>query len=111
MLDELCYLLEADGELFLDPYAAGTVEGKSGPARAAQGSSSGYGSFADESYQWKSQGVRIAPRDMVCYKTSYAGIYHGAAHGKGEEGNYLGFLSCLGELKELGVTTLEFMPL
>ena len=30
---------------------------------------------------------------------------------KEKKGNYLGFLSCLGELKELGVTTLEFMPL
>ena len=110
--DELCYLLEADGELFLDPYAAGTVgrEGWAGEERRREVLPV-YGSFADESYQWKSQGVRIAPRDMVCYKLHMRGFTMARPMAKEKKGNYLGFLSCLGELKELGVTTLEFMPL
>ena len=48
---------------------------------------------------------------MVCYKLHMRGFTMARPMAKEKKGNYLGFLSCLGELKELGVTTLEFMPL
>ena len=70
-----------------------------------------YGGFYPAVDAWEEPFKRIDASDMVMYRLHMRGytMKHGLPADK--RGNYKGVISLLPELKDMGVTSLEFMPL
>ncbi len=110
--DRLCYLLKRDDEVAVDPYAPVTVgrEVWMNEGRIAEGYKI-YGGFPSGAYRWKAKPVQIAPEKMILYKLHLRGYTMANGLAPTKRGNYRGILAKLPYLKELGVTSLEFLPL
>lgn len=108
----LCYLYEQDGKEFLDLYAP-KICGRDHWADSDRSREQYrvYGGFPEPEYHWQNLSPAIAPGDMIMYKLHMRGytMRHGLP--ASQRGNYKGILEKLPELKELGVTSLEFQPI
>ena len=111
--DELCYLYESDEVRFLDPYAALIIgREKWMDADRQKDNYEVYGGFYRCHYDWGGDLCpEIAPCDAIIYKLHMRGFTMDHRLHANKKGNYRGVLACLPYLKELGVTTLEFMPI
>ena len=110
--DSLCYLLEIDGEAQMDPYAR-EVLGREHwkDTSRLKTKKQLYGGFEKSAFSWKHKAPELSGGEMVCYKLHMRGLTMASALPREQKGNYLGILAKLPELAELGVTSLEFMPL
>ena len=107
-----CYLLKADQKIYLDPYAKRIVgREKWMDENRVLSDYRIYGGFLQDEYEWKSAKPCISPDKMIIYKLHMRGFTMDHKRKKSEKGNYKGVLSNLDELKDLGVNTLEFLPL
>ncbi len=111
--DRLCYLYESDEVSFLDPYACAII----GREKWMDGDRQKddyriFGGFYDVHHDWAGDLCpEIAPCDTIIYKLHIRGFTMDHKLHSRQKGNYRGVLACLPYLKELGVTSLEFMPL
>ncbi len=110
--DHLCYLYEIDGKKVVDPYAK-TIVGRDRwmDVKRQENLYQVYGGFENRSYTWKEQRPVIDASDMIIYKLHMRGFTMQHGLHASLKGNYKGIIALLPELKELGVTSLEFMPL
>ena len=110
--NKLCYLLQCGGQPKIDPYAPVVIgrevwmdEGRS------QENYQVYGGFGTHGYRWTEKRPQIAAEDMVLYKLHLRGITMQNGLSAGKRGNYRGIIDKLSAWKELGVTSLEFLPI
>lgn len=110
--EETAYLLERDGEIVVDPYAT-RIYGRERWAerRRVKEHYRVLSGIASSRYRFKHPSPQIAASDMIMYKLHMRGFT--MMRGLTEElaGNVSGMKRKLKELKELGVTSLEFLPL
>ncbi len=108
--DKLCYLYELDGVLSMDEYAKSVVgrELFNDQERKENGFCI-YAGIEPVAKRWEDKKVRIEPSDMVLYKLHLRGF---TKENKSKDaGTFAAFIRRLPYLKELGVTSLVFMPL
>ena len=114
--DNLCYLYSLDGAEFLDPYAAKICgrEKWMDESRQADGYRV-YGGFtSDRAWpeDWDDDSCpEVAPCDTIIYKLHMRGFTMDHKLHADKKGNYKGIIDRIPELLELGVTSLEFMPI
>lgn len=111
--NQLCYLLQCENEVFLDSYAKSIVgREKWMDENRFKKDYKVYGGFVEEEYAWKVEKQSYIPsKDMILYKLHMRGFTMDHRRRAGEKGNYKGLISLLPELCDLGVTSLEFLPL
>ena len=106
------YIFELAGEQVLDPYATciwgreqwGTKRPKESNIRCRV--------KQDEPYNWGTDRMPgILKQDMIMYKLHVRGFSMLAELEEREKGTFKGIERKLSYLKELGITTLEFMPI
>lgn len=110
---EICYLLELDGKVMLDPYCT-AVTGRDTWADAKNRETVGYklySSVANIENDWTDNKVKIKPNDMIIYKLHMRGFTAGHKMSASKKGNFSGIISKIPYLKKLGITSVEFMPL
>ena len=107
----LCYLLKSDKKIYLDPYAK-VIIGREVwmDEKRFESEYKVYGGFVEESYNWKAQKPLIPSDKMILYKLHMRGFTMDHKLPKTEKGNYKGIISLLPQLKDLGVSSLEFLP-
>ena len=110
--DQLCYRIKTGDEIKNDIYATAVIgREKWMDESRLQKEYKTFGGFCECDYIFKNKSPKIAPEDMILYKLHMRGFT--MAHGlkTHEKGNYKGIISLLPYLSELGVNTLEFLPL
>ncbi|MCR5451401.1 MAG: hypothetical protein K6F00_02100 [Lachnospiraceae bacterium] len=70
-----------------------------------------YGGIASCKREWEPSHKRTAPDKMIIYKLHMRGFTMKHQLQASMKGNYKGVMALLPELKKMGITTLEFMPL
>ncbi len=111
--DEVCYLIKEDGTEYVDPFATSIV-GRDKWADVSARSKNKfqvYGGITNIQKQWKDTPVNIEPTDMVLYKLHMRGFTYGFGMSEAKAGTYKGVISKLNYLKEMGVTSIEIMPI
>lgn len=109
---KLCYLLMRDGQAGMDDYASVVIgREKWMDESRAQDNYRIYGGFSKPDYKWNEKRTYILPEDMVLYKLHLRGMTMANGLPAGKRGNYRGIIQKLPYLKELGVTSLEFLPI
>ena len=110
--DKICYLIERDGKESLDEYSTGIVgRDKWNDKSREKDDYKVYSSIANCDYTFTKSRPRIAPKDMIMYKLHMRGYTMQHGLNRWDKGNYKGFLKCLDEIVDLGVTSIEFQPL
>ncbi|MCR4673785.1 MAG: glycogen operon protein GlgX, partial [Lachnospiraceae bacterium] len=109
----LCYLLQCEDEIFLDTYAKSIVGREKWMDEDRYTKKyKVYGGFVEEEYDWQTDKRRYIPsQEMILYKLHMRGFTMHHKRKASEKGNYKGIISLLPELSDLGVTSLEFLPL
>lgn len=111
-IDNTCYLYMADDIEFMDPYAYGICgREKWADEKRAGNEYKVYAGFTDLFIPWEDTKVKIKPEDMIIYKLHMRGFTMQQGLGKTTAGNYHGLITRLPYLKELGVTSIEIMPI
>ena len=112
-VDKLGYLIKEDDKVYVDPYAT-TIIGRdiwADDKKRAASDFKIYSGIAHLEKSWKDTDIYIEPTDMVIYKLHMRGFTAGMGMSAARVGSYKGVLSKLSYLKELGITSIEFMPL
>ena len=112
-VDNFCYLIKEDENIYVDPYATAIV-GRDKWADVSGREKHGFKVYSGVSRlceSWDDKKVDIKPSDMILYKLHMRGFTAGIGVHKSNVGSYKGLLSKLPYIKELGVTSLEIMPL
>ncbi len=111
--DDICYLYESDDVRFTDPYAPVIIgREKWMDADRQKENYEIYGGFLDDEFDWEGDLCpELLPMDTIIYKLHMRGFTMDHKLHFNQKGNYRGVLSRLSYLKELGVTSLEFMPI
>ncbi len=107
-----CYLLEINGELVPDPFARGIV-GREVWADDSRWKSNYqvFCRFPEKPYQFQNKAPALLDTDLVIYKMHMRGITMDTGLSEDIRGKSAGFLRKLKNLKELGITAIEFQPL
>lgn len=111
-IEKLCYLIKEDDQLYVDPYSTVICgRDKWGDENGRKASEyKVYSGIGNLEKPWKDYEVYIEPKDMVMYKLHMRGFTAGMGMSSSRVGTYKGLLSKLGYLKELGITSVEIMP-
>ena len=112
-VDKICYLIKEDEKAYIDPYATAVI-GRDTWADEKGRKPYDYKVYSGISHlekPWKDTNIYIEPTDMVIYKLHIRGFTAGMGMSASRVGSYKGVLSKLAYLKELGITSIEFMPL
>ncbi len=106
------YNYEIDGNVIVDPYAR-RIEGREHWFETGRYHENYqiYGGVVEEDYDWEGDRTPEIPKtDMVLYKLHVRGFtMDGGAKGK-KRGTFAGLMEKIPYLKELGITTVELMP-
>lgn len=108
----LYYNYEINGRIVTDPYAV-AVAGREHwrDTARAQADYAVCGRWEEDSYQWKTEGRPEIPRsEMVMYKLHIRGFSMDAGGLGTKKGTFAGLEARIPYLKELGITTVELMP-
>ncbi len=108
-----CYLLSVGGELKMDPFAARVVgrDKWNDVSRVEQGFQV-YAGLVKDDYKWKNDAFpKTEPEDLVIYKLHMRGfsMQHGVS--AGAKGNVKGLLNKVKDIKEMGFTAIELLPI
>lgn len=108
----LCYMLRFTGEPVLDPFAP-VIVGRNEwmDEERIKDNYRIFGGFNSEEYKWSVDRVVIPPEQMIIYKLHMRGFTMTSGLSSAKRGNYKGIIQKLPYFKEMGITTLEFMPL
>lgn len=111
---DTAYLLKINGkEEETDPYAP-VIYGREKWAdkkRSKKGYKV-YGGFAPAQFDWKGDRCPELPaEDLIIYKVHMRGLTMGAPIKAELKGNYLGVRQRISDIKNMGFTAIEFMPL
>ena len=107
------YLYEINGKEFLDPYAK-AVSGREvwNDKSRKQNGYAVYGSFIGENFAWEHDFFPEIPKSkMFMYKLHVRGFSMGNTSAGKSKGTFMAVKNKISYLKELGVTTVEFMPI
>lgn len=106
----VCYMIQEDGKLSCDPYA-GAVVGRDQWADTLRidRDYKVYSAAAPLLADWEDSPVSIAPLDMVMYKLHMRGFTKGFSMADSKS-NYKGLIAKIPYLQDLGVTSVELMP-
>lgn len=107
------YNFEIDGKVVLDPYAkwiAGReVWGE--PVKEAKPGERLKCRVISQNFSWRGEPeIEVPRRDMVVYKLHMRGFTQGLGEDVPDRGTFRGFIRRIPYLKNLGITTVEFMP-
>ena len=111
-VDNICYLIKEDENIYVDPFATAIV-GRDKWADVSGREKHGfkiYSGISHLSEDWKDEKVEIAPSDMVLYKLHMRGFTAGSGVTKAKVGSHKGLILKLPYIKELGITSIEIMP-
>lgn len=111
--DKICYLIQEDDKLYVDPYTTAVV-GRDIWADIDNRKKQHYQVFSGVSHinkDWKDTKVEIAPSEMMIYKLHMRGFTAGFGMTEARVGSYKGLISKLSYLKKMGVTSIEIMPI
>jgi len=110
------YLVHAEGgEALLDPYArqlsGGEIWGRSDDLRG-DGVGRAYRCLVtDESFDWEDvERPRIADAERLVYELHVRGLTRHASSGVAHPGSYLGVVEKIPAIADMGVTTVELLP-
>lgn len=109
---DTAYLIERDGEVVVDPYATRICgREKWAERRRVKEHYKVYSGISSDRYRFKHKNPSIDASDMVMYKLHMRGFTMLRGLSDENAGNVSGLKRKLKECKDLGVTSLEFMPL
>ena len=109
---QLVYLIEENGNCRMDLYARSVVGRETwNDINRYQQQYQLYCGFPTKSYEWQCENCSIPTEEMIIYKLHMRGFTMQNKLGKSRRGNFRGLIQKLDDLVELGVTSLEFMPL
>ncbi|MCI8660900.1 MAG: alpha-amylase [Lachnospiraceae bacterium] len=109
-LDRLEYAFEADGILFSDPYGR-VFTGQEEWGKAEQIHSLLRSPVRLEQFDWEDDTpLKIPYEESVVYRLHVRGFTKHSSSGVKEKGTFRGILEKIPYLKELGITTVELMP-
>lgn len=110
--EKYCYLLERDGSVAVDEYAY-TIIGREkwNNTKRFEEDYRVYGGFSSKKYNWKNENKYIAPDDMVIYKLHLRGYTMQQGLAESSTGTYRGIIRRLSEIRDFGITTIEFQPI
>lgn len=109
---KLCYLIEEDDKLFIDPYSTEIVGREFwGDIDRAEKGYKVYSGICDINAKWEDTPVDIKSSDMVIYKLHMRGFTMNHGLSRGMQGNSNGVIKLIPYLKEMGVTSVELMPI
>jgi len=109
--DKICYLIKEDDNCYVDPYATAIV-GRDKWADTKLREEKQFNVYSGISHieeDWEDSPVNIQPMDMVFYKIHMRGFTAGMGLSDSKV-NYKGILSKIPYIKDLGITSLEIMP-
>ncbi len=110
--DEICYLIYRDGKETLDEYSTRIVGREVWNDKSRKDNEyKVYSAIATDNYTFKYKKPGILPKDMIIYKLHMRGYTMKHGLNRWDKGNYKGFIKCLDEIVDLGVTSIEFQPL
>ncbi|MCR4611462.1 MAG: glycogen operon protein GlgX, partial [Lachnospiraceae bacterium] len=109
---KICYLIYRDGKETMDEYATKIVgRDKWNDKSRSNIKYKVYSAIATDNFEFSNKNPAIAPKDMIIYKLHMRGYTMQHGLNRWDKGNYKGFLKCLDEIEDLGVTTIEFQPI
>ncbi len=111
LYDDVCYMLkDADG-IYLDPYAP-VISGREkwNDVSRKTNNFAVYGCVGENCSDYSEKLPSVAPEDMVIYKLHMRGFTENNGLTASYRGNYKGIIKKLPYLKELGITSILFMP-
>lgn len=108
----LCYNYEINGEVVTDPYANRIVgREKWNDARREDMNFQICGGYASPEFEWGEDAAPEIPRhEMIMYKLHVRGFSMDAGIRGRSKGTFAAIKARIPYLKELGITTVEFMP-
>lgn len=110
--EEYDYLYEINGKEVLDPYAK-AVSGREiwKDVNRKEKEYKVYGSFTNDSFSWGSDKTLEIPKsEMIMYKLHVRGFSMGNASAGKIKGTFTAVKNKIPYLKDLGITTVELMP-
>lgn len=111
-IKHLCYLLKSGKLVYLDPYAKRIIGREVWMDQSRyEKDYKIYGGFYFDDYTWKTDFASIPSDKTIIYKMHMRGFTMDHKRTKSEKGTYKGVISLLPELKDLGVTSLEMLPI
>ena len=110
--NDICYLIYRDGKETMDEYSTRVVGREAWNDKSRKDCDyKVYSAISCDDYRFKNKKPGIAPKDMIMYKLHMRGYTMKHGLNRWDKGNYKGFLKCLDEIEDLGVTSIEFQPL
>lgn len=110
--DEICYLIYRDGSETMDEYSTRVVGREKWNDKSREDNDyKVYSAISNDNYTFKYKKPGIRPKDMIMYKLHMRGYTMNHGLNRWDKGNYKGFIKCLDEIEDLGVTSIEFQPL
>ena len=108
--DTLYYAFEADGKRFSDPYGRSFV-GRERWGRLSQAKRLLLSPVMEPEFDWQGdQPLHIPYEDCIVYRAHVRGLTKHVSSGTEHRGTFRGIVDKIPYLKELGITTLELLP-
>ena len=108
--DDLYYAFEADGKRFSDPYGR-SFAGRERWGRLSHAKRLLLTPVAEPEFDWQGdRPLHIPYEDCIVYRAHVRGLTKHASSGTEHRGTFRGVVDKIPYFKELGITTLEFLP-
>ena len=108
--DDLYYAFEADGKRFSDPYGR-SFAGRERWGRLSHAKRLLLSPVAEPEFDWQGdRPLHIPYEDCIVYRAHVRGLTKHVSSGTEHRGTFRGIVDKIPYLKELGITTLELLP-